>query len=66
LPTTSITAAFQDPTRNVPREIRLRFRAPGGKPPAKVTVSGRSWKKLDGDWVILPGDSGMAAIVATY
>ena len=62
----SITAEFQGPTRNAPREIRLRFRAPGGKPPAKVTVNGRSWRKLDGDWVILPGDIGTAAIVAAY
>ncbi len=62
----SITADLQGPTRNAPREIRVRFRAPGGKPPAAVTVNGQPWKKLDGDWVILPGDIGMAAIVATY
>ena len=62
----SIIADLQGPTRNAPREIRLRFRAPSGNPPARVTVNGRSWSKLDGDWVILPGDIGTAAIIAAY
>ena len=61
-----ITADLQGPTRNPPREIRLRFRAPAGNPPAKVTVNARSWRKLEGDWVILPGDIGTVAIIATY
>jgi hypothetical protein len=61
-----ITAALQGPTRNAPREIRLRFRAPEGRPPANVTVNGKSWSKLDGDWVILPGDIGTAAVAAVY
>ena len=62
----SITARLQGPTRNPPRQIRLRFRTPGEKPLASVTVNGQSWKKLDGDWVILPGNIGAAVIVATY
>ncbi len=62
----NITARLQGPTRNPPRAIRLRFRAPGEKPLTGVTVNGRSWKKLDGDWVILPGNIGKADIVATY
>jgi hypothetical protein len=62
----NITAKLEGPTRNPPREIRLRFRTPGEKPLASVTVNGQSWSKLDGDWVILPGNIGTAAIVATY
>lgn len=61
-----ITAHLEGPTRNPPHEIRLRFRTPGEKPLASVTVKGRSWNKLDGDWVILPGDIGTAEISATY
>lgn len=61
-----ITARLQGPTRNPPREIHLRFRTPGEKPLIGVTVNGKVWKKLDGDWVILPGDIGAAVIVATY
>jgi hypothetical protein len=64
--TDRITARLQGPTRNPPREIRLRFRTPGEKPLAKVMVNGQSWKKLGGDWVILPGNIGAAVIVATY
>jgi hypothetical protein len=62
----SITAKLQGPTRNPPREIRIRFRTPGEKPLANVTVNGRAWKNLDGDWAILPGNIGSAVIVATY
>jgi hypothetical protein len=62
----SITADLQGPTRNPPREIRVRFRTPGGIPLTQVTVNGKSWKKLDGDWVILPGNIGAAAITAAY
>jgi hypothetical protein len=62
----TITARLQSPTRNPPREIRLRFRTPGEKPLAGVTVNGQSWSKLDGDWVILPGNIGTASIIATY
>jgi hypothetical protein len=62
----SITADLRGPTRNPPHEIRLRFRAPGGKSPAKVIVNGRRWKNLDGDWVILPGDIGRVSIIAAY
>ncbi len=62
----SITARLQGPTRNPPREIRLRFRTPEEKPLANVTVNGKPWTRLDGDWVILPGDIGTAEIIATY
>ena len=61
-----ITARLEGPTRNPPREIRLRFRTPGEKSLASVTVNGQSWKKRDGDWVILPGNIGTATIVANY
>jgi hypothetical protein len=62
----SITARLQGPTRNPPREIHLRFRTPGEKPFAHVTVNGQPWNRLDGDWVILPGNLGPAVIVAAY
>jgi hypothetical protein len=62
----SITAKLQGPTRNPPREIRVRFRTPGEKPLANVTVNGRAWKKLDCDWIILPGNIGSAVITAAY
>jgi hypothetical protein len=61
-----ITAELRGPTRNPPREIRLRFRAPGANSPARVTVNGQAWTRLDDDWVILPGDIGSATIVASY
>jgi len=62
----SIIAKLQGPTRNPPRAIRLRFRTPEEQPLAGVTVNGQSWKQLDGDWVILPGNIGPASIIATY
>jgi hypothetical protein len=62
----SITAKLKGPTRNPPREIRVRFRTPGEKPLIGVTVNGRAWKNLDGDWAILPGNIGSVVIVATY
>jgi hypothetical protein len=62
----SITADLQGPMRNPPREIRVRFRTPGEIPFSQVTVNGKSWKNLDGDWVILPGNIGTAAITAAY
>jgi hypothetical protein len=61
-----VTASLQGPTRNPPREIRLRFRAPAGGAPSQVTVNALPWRKLDGDWVVLPGDIGTAVVVATY
>jgi hypothetical protein len=61
-----MTAKFQGPTRNPPREIHLRFRTPGEKPLTRITVNGQPWKKLDGDWVILPGDIGTVTVIATY
>jgi hypothetical protein len=62
----SIAADLRAPTRNPPREIRLRFRVPGGRPVAKVTVNGQLWKDVDGDWVLLPGNIGNAAVIASY
>jgi len=61
-----IMAHLVGPSRNPPREIRLRFRMPEEKPVATITVNGKSWQKLDKDWVILPGNIGTADIVATY
>ncbi|MGO8701473.1 MAG: hypothetical protein ACLQVY_27620 [Limisphaerales bacterium] len=62
----AITAELNGPTRNPPREIRLRFRSPDEKAPSKITVNGEAWSKFDGDWVILPGSIGKASVVAIY
>ncbi len=61
-----ITARLDGPARNPPTAIRLRFRVPGEKPFSTVTVNGRPWKKVDGDWVTLPGDIGAATVIATF
>jgi hypothetical protein len=61
-----ITAKLRGPTRNPPGEIRVRFRTPGEERLACVTVNGKAWKKLDGDWVILPGNISKAVIVVEY
>ena len=61
-----IVAVLDGPARNPPDEIRLRFRTPGEKPLKRVTVNGKAWKKLDGDWALLPGNIGKAEVVATY
>jgi hypothetical protein len=61
-----IGATLEGPTRNPPREIRLRFRIPGEKRLARVKVNGQTWNKLDGDWVILPGNIGKASVEAAY
>jgi hypothetical protein len=61
-----ITATLEGPRRNPPKEIRLRFRAPGERLPASVTVNGKPWKKFKGEWVTLPGNIGQASIVASY
>jgi hypothetical protein len=61
-----IAATLDGPTRNPPREIRVRFRTPGEKKLARVKVNGQSWDKLDADWVILPGNIGRASVEAAY
>jgi len=61
-----ITATLEGPTRNPPREIRVRFRTPGGESLRRVMVNGNAWRRFAGDWVILPGNIGTAAIVVAY
>jgi hypothetical protein len=61
-----ITAKVQGAVRNSPREIRVRFRTPGEKALKRVTVNGRVWRKVDRDWVALPGDIGEATVVVAY
>jgi hypothetical protein len=61
-----ITASLKGPRRNPPKEIRLRFRAPGERPLLSVTVNGQPWKKFKGEWVQLPGNIGSATVVARY
>ena len=62
----SISAELNGPTRNPPREIRLRFRSPEERAPSKVMVNGKPWDKIEGDWVILPGNIGQATVIASY
>jgi hypothetical protein len=61
-----ISAHVEGPRRNPPKSIRLRFRAPGERAPASVSVNGKPWKKFAVDWVDLPGDVGTAEVVARY
>jgi hypothetical protein len=61
-----ITAALDGPTRNPAKDIRLRFREPGGRPIESVTVNGKSWRKFEDEWVNLPGNLGKATIVARF
>jgi len=61
-----ITAKLDGPTRNPPKEIRLRFRTPNAQPLRQVTVNGKRWSRLDGDWVVLPGNIGSAEVVGRY
>jgi len=61
-----ITATLEAPRRNPPKEVRLRFREPGGRPLASVKVNGKPWERFKGEWVQLPGDIGAASVVARY
>ncbi|MBI3911260.1 MAG: hypothetical protein HY320_10040 [Armatimonadetes bacterium] len=61
-----ITARLEAPRRDPPRSIRLRFREPGGRPLASVTVSGQRWTDFQGEWVRLPGDIGATTVVVHW
>lgn len=61
-----IRADLRGPTRNPPGEIRVRFRAPGGGDPKVVFVNDKPWRKMEGDWAVLPGNIGNAKIEAVY
>lgn len=61
-----ITATLDGPTRNPPKQIRLRFREPNGRLLKSVNVNGKPWKKFKGEWVELPGNIGKATLVAKF
>ena len=61
-----ILCQLKGPTRNPPKEIRLRFRHPQEKPLARVTVNGKSWKQFKGEWVTLPGDIGVTTLTGSF
>jgi hypothetical protein len=61
-----IVAKLQGPVRNPPREIRMRFRTPDERRLERVTVNGKPWEKIEGDWVILPGNIGEASVEVAY
>ena len=60
-----IVAHLDGPRRNPPARIKLRLRAPAGRHVAAVRVNGEAWPAIEGDWMILPGDIGEAAVRAT-
>jgi len=61
-----IAAVVSGPTRNPPKQIRLRFREPNGRRLSAVIVNGKRWNKFDGEWVRLPGNAGKVTVVARY
>jgi hypothetical protein len=61
-----ILCQIKGPARNPPREIRLRFRHPLEKALASVTVNGKTWKKFQGEWVMLPGDIGVVTVGGSF
>jgi hypothetical protein len=61
-----ITARLEGPTRNPPKQIRLRFREPNERAVASVTVNGKPWRKFKGEWVELPGNIGSVTAVVRF
>ncbi len=61
-----IVATLSGPMRNAPRTIRLRVRHPEERLPSAVTVNGKPWGKVEGDWVEWAGDIGQVEVVARY
>jgi hypothetical protein len=61
-----ITARLNAPSRNPPARIRVRFRTPAEQRITAVTVNGKPWKAVAGDWVDLPGNVGDAEIVVHF
>jgi hypothetical protein len=61
-----IIAFVNGPRRNPPQEIQLRFREPSERSLEHVTVNGKPWNKIAGEWVRLPGNIGQATIEATW
>lgn len=61
-----LTAQLTGPTRNPPREIRLRFRHPAGRLPARVKVNGQPWERFTDEWVTLPGNLAQTVVAAEY
>ena len=64
--TAEITCQLNAPTRNPPREIRLRFRHPQQKSLTGVMVNGKAWGRFIGEWVTLPGDVGMTEVKGRF
>jgi len=59
-----VTLRLDGPRRNPPKRILVRFRDGRGRPVGAVTVNGKRWADVDGDWVRLPGNIGRAEVVA--
>ncbi|MGC8744229.1 MAG: hypothetical protein ACP5T0_10160 [Verrucomicrobiia bacterium] len=61
-----IMCQLKAPTRNPPRQIKVRFRDPRQRPIRSATVNGEKWKNFSGDIVILPGNTGNVVIIAEF
>ena len=61
-----ITAKLDPPQRNLPKQIRLRFRTPDAQPIRSLTVNGKPWTNYHEDWVQLPAGLGASSISATF
>ena len=62
----AITAEVEAPMRNLPQNLRLRFRTPTAQPLRSVTVDGKDWTHFSGEWVDLPPSLGKATVVGKY
>jgi hypothetical protein len=61
-----ITAKLDPPQRNLPKQIRLRFRIPDAQPIRSLTVNGKPWTNYHEDWVELPASLGASNISVTF
>jgi hypothetical protein len=63
-----ITATVEMPSRNPPKEVRLRLRHPKAAPIKSVTVNGKEWKDFDPakEVVKLQGVKGTVTVEASY
>ena len=56
------------PNRPAPPSLRLRLRAPGGRPITSVSLDGRAWRRFDGaaETIDLSGAKGSLSLLVRY
>lgn len=56
------------PNRPAPPALRLRLRAPGGRPITSVSLDGRAWRRFDGaaETIDLSGAKGSLSLLVRY